>query len=171
MSKARGLENGWLGFIPYARDYQLGLIAGDIEIGDKKITNTGLWLVLAPIIYGFVVFIGWLIVFIPYFVSLISIMDNDAPEAIIGPITYLMIAMTIFTLVIIVAQVFLYLVLFLAKHKIFTQYVTGQKPVFYLIISMFVPFAFPILLFMLSKRPLLPDVEPTLPEQPLSAFE
>lgn len=171
MSKARGLQNGWLGFVPIVRDYQLGEIAGDIEIGDKKITNTGIWLVVAPIIYNVVFAIGYFIVMVPYFVSLATIVDNPAPEAILGPITYLMISLTVFILVMVVAQVFLFLVIYLAYHKIFTRYATGQKPVFYLIISMFVPLGFPILLYMLSNRPMLPTENPVQPasEYPLAS--
>jgi len=155
MSKARGLQNGWFGFIPYLRDWQLGQIAGEIEIGNKKITNTGLWLVLAPIIYGFVIMMGVLIMYVPFLISVISAVEADAPEAMFGAMTYLMVGFWIFVLVLTVAQVFYFLVIYLAYHKIFTQYATGQKPVFYLIIAMFVPLGFPILLFRLSKRPML----------------
>ena len=163
MSKARGLQNGWLGFIPIVRDYQLGEIAGDIEIGDKKITNTGIWLVVVPIIFEIVTIIGLIIVMVPYMVSLAALGVDPAPEAVLGPVTYFTISMTIFMLIIIVAQVFLYLVTYLAYHKIFTRYATGQKPVFYLIIAMFVPLGFPVLLYMLSKRPMLPTEYPAQP--------
>jgi hypothetical protein len=67
----------------------------------------------------------------------------------------LLIGMVIFVLIMMVAQVVWYLVRYLALHKIFSQYSTGQRPVFYLILSMFVPMAGSILLFMHSKRPLL----------------
>jgi len=156
MSKQRGLENGWLGFIPFARDWQLGKIAHEIEIGNKKITNPGLWLVLAPIIYGTVFGIGYAALMVPYFISIFSLAETAAPEAIIGPVTSLIIGMFFFIFVMIIAQVFLYLIVYLSFHKIFSQYEKGQKPVFYLILAMFVPLATPIILYMLSKRPLLP---------------
>jgi len=156
MSRARGLENGWLGFIPIARNWQLGKIAHEIEIGNKKITNPGLWLVLAPIIFFLVFIISYAALILPFVFSIASIAETAAPEAIAGPLSFFTIGMFFFVLIIIAAEVFWYLFLFLSLHKIFSQYEKGQKPVFYLILAMFVPLALPIILFMLSKRPLLP---------------
>jgi len=155
MSKARGLQNGWFGFLPYLRDYQLGEIAGEIEVGKWRIKNTGLWLVLAPILYTVVFAIGYTIVMVPYVIGLFSAVANDTPEALFGSLMYVLIGATIFALVMMVAQVLLYLIIYLAYHKVFSQYATGQKPVFYLIIAMFVPLGSTVLLYMLSKRPLL----------------
>jgi hypothetical protein len=155
MSKARGFEYGWLGFIPYARDYQLGQIAGEIEFGNKKIKNTGVWLVLAPILYNVVVSVGAAIMLVPYFMTIFSLSYDPSPEEIMGPIVVLLISMFVFIVIALVAQVLFYLVWFLAIHKIFSQYSTGQKPVFYLIIALFVPLGQDILLFMHSKRPML----------------
>jgi len=163
MSKARGLSNGWLGFIPYARNYQLGKVAGEIELGDKKITNMGLWMLLAPILYTAVFVIGYLIVFVPYFISIFTMAEHASPDAITGPITYLMIATTVFVLVLLFVQALYFLIWYLGIHKIFSRYATGQKPVFYLILAMFVPLAYPILLFMLSKRPMLAEEAPIAP--------
>jgi hypothetical protein len=160
MSKARNLQNGWLGFIPIARDYQLGLCSKEIDIGNKKIDNPGLWMALAPFIYNAAFGVGFTIVLIPYFVGIISLVENpdstDALMAFMGTVTTFVIGCFILALVMVVAQVFWYLVRFLVIHKIFSQYSTGQKPVFYLIIAMFVPLAEPILLYMHSKRRLLP---------------
>ena len=161
MSKARGLQNGWLGFIPCANNYQLGMIAGEIELGNKRIKNPGLWLLLLPIIYGIVFTIGYFAMMIPYFISIFSLGSNPMPEEVIGPVTALMFALMIFVLIMLFAQVILYLFRYLALHRIFSHYSTGQKPVFYMIIAMFVPLAESILLFMHSKRPLL-----TIQEQP-----
>jgi hypothetical protein len=158
MSNARGLQYGWLGFIPIASRYQLGQVAGEIEFGNKKVTNPGLWLVIVPIIYNVVFMIGYMIIVVPYVISLISLVDNPSPEAVFGPMTVFIIALFVFVFVMIFAQVFVYLFHYLVLHKIFSHYSTGQKPVFYMIIAMFVPLAHDILLFMHSKRPLLSAV-------------
>jgi len=157
MSRARGLENGWLGFIPLARNWQLGKIAHEIEIGDKKITNPELWLVIAPLVYWITFIIGYTALMVPYFISIVSLAENATPEAIVGPMTSLFIGLFVFVLVILAAEVFWFLFLYLSLHKVFSQYASGQKPVFYLILSMFIPLAAPIILYMLSKRPLLPS--------------
>lgn len=154
MSKARGLEYGWLGFIPYARTYQLGQIAGEIEVGKKTIKNTGLWLLLAPFVFGFVVFIGVIIITVPTIFSTVALESNPTPEGVSGMLVTWVIAWCIFMVIVTIAQVFVYLIRYLALHKIFSHYSAGQKPVFYLIIAIFVPLAESILLFMHSRRPL-----------------
>ena len=155
MSANRGITNGWLGFIPFARDYQLGRLAGEIELGSKKIKNTGLWLLITPIIYGVLFAVTYAIMMVPYFISMFSLGSNPSPEQLMGPMTTLMISMIFFIVIMVAAQVFLYLFRYLALHKIFSFYSGGQKPVFYIILAMFVPLAESILLFRHRDRPLL----------------
>jgi len=156
MSQARGLKNGWLGFIPYVMYYQLGSIAGEIELGNKKIKNTGLWLLLMPILYGAVLFISYLIMLIPIVAKIISLGDNPTSEEVLSIIPIMLVAIFIVAIIATVAQLFLYLFNYLALHKIFSQYSGGQKPVYYLIIAIFIPYADTILLFRHRNRPLLP---------------
>jgi len=155
MSASRGIPNGWMGFIPYVHNYQFGQIAGEIELGNKKIKNTGTWLLIIPFIYSFIVSVCYFATMIPYFISMYSIVSDPTPEGLIGPIITLMISMIFYILIIMAAQVVLYLFKYLALHKVFSQYNVGQKPVFYVIIAMFVPLAEPIILFIHSKRPML----------------
>jgi len=159
MSEARKLEYGWLGFIPIASRYQLGAVAGEIQLGDKKIKNPGIWLLLAPIVYGIVFAIGYMIIMVPYIVKMVMLGDNATPEEVMGPLVAFMFAIFIFVLVMVVAQVFVYLFKYLALHKIFSAYSLGQKPVYYMIIAMFIPLAEPILLYIHSSRPMLQEVE------------
>jgi|GEM_PF-1461375 len=157
MSKARGMGNHWLGFIPYARNYQLGQIAGEIELGNKVIRNPGLWVLLAPIIFTFVFVVGYVIVMVPYMIGIFRFVETEAVDQLLGSIVLFTIMLLIFVVVVTIAQVFLYLIIYLTYHRIFSHYVKGQKPVYYLIIAMFVPLAASVLLFMLSKKPLLSD--------------
>jgi len=155
MSKARGLDNGWLGFIPIAHKYQLGKVAGTIEYGNKKVKNVGLWLILAPMIYGAVFTIGYVISLFPFIFSMVALGNDPAPEAVIAPMMTFISIFTIFILIMVVAQVFVMLFKYLALHKIFSDYNRGQKPVYYLILAMFIPLAESILLFKNSNKPLL----------------
>ena len=166
MSETRGIQYGWLGFVPYVYNYQFGQIAGEIELGSKKIKKPGLWLLFMPIIYSFVSSIGYMLVMVPYFINIFSLStDNEImPEKIVGSVIILMIGIFVFSLIMIVANVFLYLFKYLVLHKIFSQYSVGQKPVFYMIIAMFIPLAESVLLFMHSKRPMLTVNPQSYPE-------
>jgi hypothetical protein len=166
MSNNRGIPNGWLSFIPYAHYYQLGRVAGSIELGGKKVENTGVWVLLTHILYDIVLSIGMLIAMVPYFVHIISIgfSDNTMPGDIMPAMYTLLFSLLIFMVVVVAAQAFLYLILYLALHKIFSLYSGGQKPVFYLILAIFIPLAQAILLFRHRNRPLLETGN--LPDEP-----
>ena len=155
MSANRGISNGWLGFIPYAHNYQLGKLAGEIELGNKKVKKTGVWLLVMPLIYGFIFIAGYIATMLPFFITIFSFGEEPSPEQVMSAMPAFMIGLFIFVLILIVAQVFLYLFRYLALHKIFSLYSGGQKPVFYLILSLFVPLAQAILLFKHRNRPLL----------------
>jgi hypothetical protein len=155
MSQTRGIGNGWLGFIPYASEYQLGQLAGEIELGNKKIKNTGLWLLLLPMVSSAVLGIAYLIMFLPLIIKMSSLGDNPTNEEIYSVVSILVISLCVVVLVAYVVQILINLFRCLALHKIFSRYSTGQKPVFYLLLAMLVPFAEEILLFRHRKRPLL----------------
>ena len=50
IGKRMGKEYPWLAFIPYARDYFQGELAGEIRLKDKSIRNPGIWNLVIPII-------------------------------------------------------------------------------------------------------------------------
>ena len=166
LSKARGLKNGWFGFLPYLRDYQLGSIAGEIQFGGKRIKNPGIWLIIMPFIYSFIISIGMVIMMVPYIAAMLNLGDDPAPEQIVLPVMILLVSSLIFSLIVIIAQVILYLFRGLTLHKIFSQHNEDQKPVFYLIIALFVPMAESIILFKHGKKPLLEKYKPGSAETP-----
>ncbi|MCL2140692.1 MAG: hypothetical protein FWH42_03310 [Dehalococcoidia bacterium] len=156
MSVARGLRFGWLGFIPYANEFQLGQIAGEIEFGNKRIKNTGVWLLILPIVYGMVFTIGFMIIYIPFLLKIVSITEATSEiEDILPTLSVFIIVLTIFIIVMIIAEILVNLVKYLAIHKVFSHFSSGQKPVFYLLLAILIPCAYEILLFRLSSRPLV----------------
>ena len=169
LSAQQNIPNGWLGFIPYAKDYQLGTIAGEIEFGNKKIQNTGLWLVLMPILYGLAFFIGYMIMMVPFIMQTIALGNNPHPQEFANMMTTFVVSFVVFILILLVGQVFLYLFKCLALHKIFAARNEGQKPVFYLVLCLFAPLAEEILLFQQSKKPLLNA--PVAPAAPAEATD
>jgi len=97
-----------------------------------------------------------IIIMIPYIINMISLSQHAySPEAILDPTMTYLVSVMIFSFVMVFAQVIVYLFRGLALHKIFSRYNAGQKPVFYVIISLFVPLAESILLFMHRNKPLL----------------
>ena len=62
IGKRMGREHAWLAFVPFARDYFHGELAGEIHLKNKSIRNPGIWKLVLPIIYGAVA--GVLMVFL-----------------------------------------------------------------------------------------------------------
>jgi len=158
MSQNRGIPNGFLGFIPYANIYQLGRVAGEVEIGKKKMKNTGVWLLVLPIAFAIVMTIGMLIIMVPFIVQSVSLGYHNAypEEFLAGPFMAFFVSLMIFTVVMVLVEAVLYVFQGLVFHKIFSRYADGQKPVYYTLLSLFVPLAFSILLFKFKDKPLLP---------------
>lgn len=147
MSKNRGIKNGFLGFIPYAHRYQFGVLAGELEIFNKKMKNTGLWLVLTPIIIG-VVLMAYYFVFI---ISMIITLASNAVTLEYNPWPFLsgfFAHLGIFILLAMAAQLVQYLIFGLAYHKLYSHYSEGQRPVAYLLLTLFLPLGEGIVFFL-----------------------
>lgn len=52
MAKRQGMDYAWLAFIPFARTYLHGELAGSIRLKNKSIQNPGIWLLALPFLYG-----------------------------------------------------------------------------------------------------------------------
>ncbi|MEG1809880.1 MAG: hypothetical protein RR244_08530, partial [Oscillospiraceae bacterium] len=47
-----GVDNACLAWIPYARHYQHGAIAGSISLGKREIKDPGIWMLVIPLASG-----------------------------------------------------------------------------------------------------------------------
>ena len=169
MSKARGLQYEWLGFVPYLHRYQYGQVAGEIDIGSIHVKNTGVWLAILPFIYNLLFGVGYFGVFVLASLRMTPLIIDPSASAIASYLISVFIMTLLFMFVMLVAQVFWILFKYIALFRIFTQYHPGSQAVFYLILSMFIPLAESILLFTHRNKPLLP-IEPVAPivEPPLN---
>ena len=57
IARNRNMDNAWLAWVPYARTYLQGEISGAVSFGRQKIKNPGLWMILIPLVSGFVIII------------------------------------------------------------------------------------------------------------------
>lgn len=152
MSESRGLQNGWLGFIPFASEYQLGKIAGEVEFGKKTIKKPGVWLVLFPLItYG--------VFFVVYFALLFGMIGMADfgygwSEPSPGAISAMVIGIVICYLFLCAGAIMICLLQGLVFHRIFSCYSDGQKPIFHMLVCLFVPLGSAILLASYGKKPM-----------------
>ena len=52
IAKRMGKKDAWMAFVPFARTYYHGNMAGPIRLKNTTIKNPGLWKLLFPIIYS-----------------------------------------------------------------------------------------------------------------------
>lgn len=152
LSSVLGVPNGWFGFIPVAHYYQLGSLAGDVELGSRRVQRPGLWLVILPVIV-------WVVTFAAGFGMAFS-MNHYASSFYYSPYSSyggagLMVGFVLFYLVLIAASLFLSVLRMMVLYRIFSYFYEGQRPVFYTVLSGFVPLAEPILLMKTAKMPIL----------------
>ena len=106
IAKNSGVENAWLAWIPLADLYLLGKVTGDVSLGNRKLKNTSLWLLLVPIIGG-VISAGF------YFGMIISVVvagvgasAAGSAAAVIMPIVICILMFSAFLVVVLAASLF-----------------------------------------------------------------
>ena len=52
IGKRMGKAHPWMAFVPFARDYFQGELAGPIRLKNKEIRNPGIWNLVLPIIFS-----------------------------------------------------------------------------------------------------------------------
>lgn len=152
MARARGISAPGLAWVPIGRDWLLGSISGDLRLGNFTLKNTRLWLVLVPVIcVAAVMVIYFVLIFAAIFSAMFSAMSSSE-SAFAATILPWFIGLG---LVVITASITVNLLFYMAYYQVFSQYKEPSSAVFYLVLSILVPLANPILLLRVSSMPIL----------------
>jgi len=174
ISASRGIRNGWLGFIPIGMDYQLGAVSGELELGNRRMKKTRVWLALIPVITNGVFLLIYAALFIVIFLMAMSgDFIVDRPEVFISII---MIVAFFIVLLVVAGSTLHTILLLMAYHKVFSAHYAGARPVFYMLLSGFIPLASGLLLIKAAAAPIIhppeymqqtpdfyPDMQPPFP--------
>lgn len=157
-STALGFRNGWLGFIPYAAQYQLGRLAGEVELGEHRIRSPGLWMMLLPLVMGSVFAASYIALLLGVgalaaTASFSGYYHNEA--AVAGIAIFVFIGYIVLLLIIYAISVLTTLISLLVYHRIFTYFYSGQRPIFYMLLCAFIPLASGILLMRAARQPVI----------------
>ncbi len=159
IAKNSGVENAWLAWIPLADLYLLGKVTGDVSLGNRKLKNTALWLLLVPIIGGVISVLFYFGIIISVVVAGVSASAAGSAAAIIMPIVICILMFSAFLVVVLAASLFYYLVYGMAYYTLCTKFKESTHSVFYTLMALFVPLADAIIMLKLSKT--APVVSPT----------
>ena len=157
IAKSQGDDNAWLAFIPFARKYQQGELAGDILLKTKSIQKTGIWFVGLPIVKGVLSYLIGMVMGIAIVGGLIRYGNYGMDlEDMIGSLLGFLL---IYVLIEFVYQIFYKILVILVDMKILSRLTTGNMPLIHSIFCAVVPLYEAICFFVMSRR-LKEDVPP-----------
>lgn len=157
IGKRMGKQNAWLAFVPFARTYFHGNLAGSIQLKNTTIKNPGLWKLILPYVYS----IGSSMMFMGVFVMVLfgitgSVISGNAFGAGISFIAFI----GIYALVIIISILFmavLQTLRILINKQIFGMFGNGNMHLIHSLLSAFIPLYEPIYLFILRNKPFITE--------------
>lgn len=154
IAKSHGDGNAWLAFIPFARKYQQGELAGEIQLKTKSINSPGIWFVGLPIAWGIVSYLIGMIFSIKIVGKIIryGLLGYSAYSSLESEITGLIGFLLFFIALGIVYKIVYKILLILIDVKILSQYTSGNMPIIHSIFSAFIPLYEAICFFVISRR-------------------
>lgn len=154
IAKSQGDENAWLAFIPFARKYQQGELAGEIQLKTKSISRPGIWFLGFPIAWGILSYLIGMIFSIKIVGKAIryGLFGYNTYNSLDSEITGLIGFLLFFIALGIVYKIFYKILLILIDVKILSQYTSGNMPIIHSIFSAFIPLYEAICFFVISRR-------------------
>lgn len=160
IGKRLGKKHPWMAFIPFARDYFHGEMAGEIKLKKGSIKNPGIWKLILPIAADAVTGI----LFIP--LMLAAVVGTIGIGAGIG--IMLMIVMCLILIVLLVAYSAVYVTLrVLVDIQIYERFTTHNMGIVHAILSATIPLYEAFCLFVMRNRDFVPGKEPKLGPPPV----
>ena len=167
IGKRIGYSIPWLAFIPFARDYMQGELAGEISLKTKKIKNPGVWNLVVPIISGVIFWIFYMLFFLVSGMGMM--MDYQSYGRYSGLSTGTIMGMIFFLIIWIVVAVLysaVYQVLrILINKQIYGRFTAGNMAITHAVLSSLVPLYEAICTFVLRNKDFMPGMEPPVPPQ------
>ncbi len=162
IGKRMGKAHPWLAFVPFARDYFHGELAGGITFRNKSLRHPGIWKLILPIAYAAVAGVVTGIMILA--VSIGALVGS--PGSVITGIMFL-IVLVIFLLVLGVIYSAGYFVLqVMVDIQIFERFTTRNMAVVHAVLSMVVPLYEALCLFVMRNRAFNPGMEPAIESAP-----
>lgn len=168
IAKRLGKDYAWLAFIPFARTYLHGELAGSIRLKNKRIQNPGIWLLAIPFLYGAVSsllngilwFAGGSIARIFDYASYPYGRVNIGIGSIMGIVVLFVCIMVINLVYTALYKSFQVLV----DHQILERFTSKNMSIVHAVLSTFIPMYESICLFVMRNRPFNPGMEPPAPK-------
>lgn len=171
MAKRQGMDYPWLAFIPFARAYLQGELAGSIQLKSKNIKNPGIWLLALPFIGGAMNFIFYILFWLVGFASVfaggfLSSSYEKSSSAGVAAIWGILIVGMIWVAVMVVYGGIYKVFGVLVNHQILERFTTKNVSIAHAVLGKLVPLYESICFFAMRNKEFQPGMEPEVPEMP-----
>lgn len=164
-----GLSNAWLAFIPFARTWLHGELAGEISLKTKKIRNPGVWKLVMPLISGGIFFAFYILFLL---ISGVGILMNFSSSARnnglgVGTIMGILFFLIIWVLVTVLYSAVYQVLCVLINIQIYGRFTSRNMAVVHAVLSVLIPLYESICIFAIRNRNFNPGMDPHIPQNPV----
>lgn len=164
IGKRMGKEYPWLAFIPYARDYFQGELAGPIKLKNKEIKNPGIWNLVIPIISSVLAGVFGVLIIL---VAGVGAAAQIAGAGGAGIALLLMIMLyTLLIVAVIAVQAAQMALKVLINKQILERFTAGNMGLVHAVLMIVVPLYEALCFFVMRKRDFNPGMEPKITPPP-----
>lgn len=157
IARNRNMDNAWLAWVPYARTYLQGELSGVVSFGRQKIKNPGLWMILIPLVSGFILIIlNAMIIFSVITDGMYYV--NGVTSLISGFLVFLVILVVLLAAV---AGIAVKVLRVFVNRQIFEALTSESMALFHAVASVFVPLYEDICFFVLRDKGSYAEYEDT----------
>lgn len=162
IAKRLGVDYAWLAFIPFARTYLHGELAGSIMLKKKSIQNPGVWLLALPFLYSAVYSILYAIIWFMGFGTLMKAASYDYMPYTFstGNIMGIIIVFLILMVFVLGYTAFYKALEVLVNHQILERFTSKNMSIAHAILCTIIPLYESICLFVMRNRSFNPGMEP-----------
>lgn len=167
IGKRMGKERAWLAFIPFARDYYHGNLAGEIPLKNRKIKNPGIWYLILPIIFNAVLGVIMGILIVGAVIGVIAVEGTGNTGLAAGSLMGILVLYAVLLVLTLVYSAVYMALRILINKQIFANFTTGNMAVVHAVLSAAVPLYEAICFFVMRKKDFLPGKEPHIEQPPV----
>lgn len=169
IAKRLGRTSPWIAFIPFARNYLHGELAGEIILKKNRIKNPGIWNLIIPFACGIIFFAFYIIFLVVFFIGVVSNIDvyGGNVEVGVGTIMGIIFFFLIWLLVMAVCIIAYRLLRIMIDMQIYRRFTTQNMAIVHAVLSALIPFYRSICTFILQDKPFVSGQGPQpMPEGP-----
>lgn len=166
IAKRMGRNYPWLAFIPFARKYLHGELAGTIELKTRKIKNPGVWKLVLPIIAGAAFSLFMIILMVALGIGTFMAAGSYGYGISGGTIMLAVVLLLIAAVVSVLYQAVYKVLCVLINIQIYDRFTTHNMGIVHAVLSAVVPLYEAFCLFVMRHKEFNPGMEPKLTPPP-----